>query len=291
MAELNPSTTYTATATMTNPTAKAFDYTAILFLGIDRVVEAEASFHLEAGESKPVSFSIVTPAAAGTYPVYIHVSAAGVDLGLYQATEDVVIVSTVEGVPSGFTIANLYIQSETPSVGTAIAISVMATNVSNPGTVHEFIFKVNQEFIDQVAFIPQGETQEVSILYTPQALGVHLVSIGELEGSFTAVEPPPVIGCTITVVNCPVASGYPNCVPGAVTMNTTGEGTWVLCGQPGNWPYDMNVQRPYLFGMYCCAFNPDGALCAIIEYYQADLYLDNGKSYTLDWSTKILTET
>lgn len=93
--ELNPSTTYTATATMTNPTAEAIDYTAILFLGIDRIVEAEASFHLEAGEGKPVSFSVVTPAAAGTYPVYIHVSAAGVDPVLYRAIEDVVISAPV----------------------------------------------------------------------------------------------------------------------------------------------------------------------------------------------------
>lgn len=95
MAELNSSTTYTATATMSNPTTKAFDYAAMLFLGIDKVATAEASFHLEAGESKPVSFSIVTPAVGGTYPVYIHVSAAGVDLGLYQATEDVVISALV----------------------------------------------------------------------------------------------------------------------------------------------------------------------------------------------------
>ena len=92
--EFAPGETRTGTATMTNPTAKSWTYTAELYLGEGKAATSGTkSFTIPAGGSLGVSFPITMPSAEGTYPVFIDVYVAGALIAAYQGTEDVVIVA------------------------------------------------------------------------------------------------------------------------------------------------------------------------------------------------------
>ena len=81
----------TAIVPMANPTDKAFDYDAMLYMGVNMVVMSEASFALQAGQEKGINLPVTMPAGPGTYPVYLDVFSGGALLEHYQATEDVII--------------------------------------------------------------------------------------------------------------------------------------------------------------------------------------------------------
>jgi len=94
MPQFGPGSSKKAIVTMTNPTGSPFDYNATLYMGVNMVAMVNATFQLNAGESKQVELSpIVMPSEPGTYPVYIDVWSGGVLLGHYKAVEDVTIVS------------------------------------------------------------------------------------------------------------------------------------------------------------------------------------------------------
>jgi len=83
----------TAVATMNNPTAKAFDYTAELYLDVTKVASTgQIPFSLLAGAQGPVSFPLTMPLVEGDFPVYLDVFVGGVLVGAFQATENVVVV-------------------------------------------------------------------------------------------------------------------------------------------------------------------------------------------------------
>jgi len=73
---------------MYNPTAKAFDYNGVIYLGTDLQIASEKAFHLNSQEEKQVSFTVTMPGSHGTYPVYIGVFAGGQNIALYKANED-----------------------------------------------------------------------------------------------------------------------------------------------------------------------------------------------------------
>lgn len=82
----------TPVAVMTNPTSKPYDYNASLFLGITAVARSDQSFHLNAGESKSISFPLTMPEETGLYPVYLSVASGGVNILLYRGEDDVVVI-------------------------------------------------------------------------------------------------------------------------------------------------------------------------------------------------------
>jgi len=85
-----PGSTHIASVTMKNPTTRAWDYNGALLMGTNEVVMAEVSFHLNSGESKEISFSVVMPTVEGSYPIYLDVSSGG-QLLAHQAAGSVTL--------------------------------------------------------------------------------------------------------------------------------------------------------------------------------------------------------
>ena len=96
MPQFSPGEQKTAVASMSNPTVKAFDYRAELYMGTNLAVMSQVDFHLEAGEEKDISLPVTMPSVVGTYPVYIGAFSGGVNIALYKVSEDVTIVPAPE---------------------------------------------------------------------------------------------------------------------------------------------------------------------------------------------------
>lgn len=83
---------HTASAVLTNPTAKEFTYTTELYLGIGKVVSSGVgTVTIPAGGSATMNYPIIMPLVEGIYEVFLDVK-VGTDLvAHYKATEDVTI--------------------------------------------------------------------------------------------------------------------------------------------------------------------------------------------------------
>ncbi|MBA7475071.1 hypothetical protein ES707_10436 [subsurface metagenome] len=85
--------TRTAIAQMTNPTAKAFSYTAELYLDVTKVASSGSIvFSLAAGETRAVSFPVTMPGVEGIFPVFLDVFVGTELVAAFRATEDVTLV-------------------------------------------------------------------------------------------------------------------------------------------------------------------------------------------------------
>ncbi len=84
----------TAKAVMTNPTSKAFDYHAVLYMGIDRAAMAEADFRINAGQEKEISLPVTMP-SPGVYPVHLGVFSGETLLNLIEAQELTILSPSV----------------------------------------------------------------------------------------------------------------------------------------------------------------------------------------------------
>ncbi|MFC1910553.1 hypothetical protein ACFLXC_04635 [Chloroflexota bacterium] len=84
--------TKTATARLTNLTAKQFTYSVELYLGVSRAATSGVNMvTVPAGSYADAYFSVVMPLVEGSYPVFLDVWYEGVLLRHFQATENVVI--------------------------------------------------------------------------------------------------------------------------------------------------------------------------------------------------------
>lgn len=84
---------HTATARLTNPTAKEFTYTTELYLGVTKVATSGvgAPFAIPAGGSVDVSYTLTMPLAEGEHEVYLDVWVGTELLAHYKATENIII--------------------------------------------------------------------------------------------------------------------------------------------------------------------------------------------------------
>lgn len=154
MPEFKPEESKTAVVAMTNPTGSPFDYSVTLYLGVNMVAMASASFHLEGNETKNVEISpVVMPRNLGTYPVYLDVWSNSSLLGHYKAVEDVVIAG-------GATIESLSIPS--PGYEGAVGLFEAVCYVPSPTSIKVFIRKED---------LPSGCDEDLTLLSADFAAG------------------------------------------------------------------------------------------------------------------------
>lgn len=84
---------HSATAVLTNPTAKEFTYTTELYFGVTKVATSgvSAPIVIPAGGSVTMSYPIVVPTVEGEYEVYLDVWVGTELIAHYKATESVVV--------------------------------------------------------------------------------------------------------------------------------------------------------------------------------------------------------
>lgn len=83
---------HTATAVLTNPTAKEWTYSVELYLDVTKIATSGVgTVTVPAGGSASVNFPITAPLAEGTFKVYLDVTVEGELLVHYEGTESVTI--------------------------------------------------------------------------------------------------------------------------------------------------------------------------------------------------------
>ncbi len=143
MQEFESGSSHSATIPIANPTGGGFDYTAILYLGVNQAAMDEVLFHLDAGESKDITFDVVMPTTLGEYPVYISVFSGGALIGHYQASENIVIIAVPPAAP--FVFSDVSVSARPCPVGTAWRVPTFNCRMVNPSSeavTHTITYKL-----------------------------------------------------------------------------------------------------------------------------------------------------
>lgn len=108
---------------ITNLVARAFNCSAVLYMGIDSAIMSEISFSLAAKESKVISLPVIMPNVAGTYPVSVGVFSGGKSITPYRSIKAVAVQLYVG--------SNIIALAAEPTI--AYTASTLATHINSQG--------------------------------------------------------------------------------------------------------------------------------------------------------------
>lgn len=130
------------------------------------------------GESTSVSFTL-KGIPAGTYRLEVG-----------RLTRELTVLPAPIPPEAVFSISDLSISPEAINISNEVIISVLLTNTGEIEGDYEVIFKVDDTIItEDIAELPAGASQTVSITFKPEGIGRHNVSVGDLLGFFIVREP------------------------------------------------------------------------------------------------------
>lgn len=130
MAQFEAGSVHTAKAPIHNPTSKRFEYTGMLFLGVDEVAKAEVGFWLDPNETAEIPFTVAMPSEVGEYPVYIGVFSGGVFLEPLRQGDNIVITAAPVLLP--FTFSDISVDNPSCPLASAYQIPDFSGRVTNP---------------------------------------------------------------------------------------------------------------------------------------------------------------
>ena len=180
--EAETSQAITISADITNLSSEAATYVATLW--IDNTVEAGQDIYLEAGETKPASFT-VTRDDEGSYDVRFD--------RLFGSFSVTAVVEVVE-LPANFVASNLSITPAEVDIGQQVTISVVITNIGDLTGSYEIALKINNVVVTtKDVTLAGGASQLIAFTTARDVAGTYTVTIDSLSGTFEVKTPlPPV---------------------------------------------------------------------------------------------------
>ena len=172
----------TITADITNLSNTAGTYAVTLW--IDDTVEAGKDVSLEAGETTPVSFTVIQD-VVGSYEVRLDRL-----FGSFSVTE-------VIKAPAAFAASDLSITPDVVGIGEEVTISVLITNTGDLSGSYEATLKIDNVVVaTKKVTLVGGASQKVTFTTDKDVAGTYAVTVDGLSGTFEVkaaplLPPPP----------------------------------------------------------------------------------------------------